>query len=124
MLFAMRQVSEKERKLQYDTLFKDIASVLVAKCVNSETNRPYTISMLERSLKEIHFAVDPKRGAKQQALEVPSLPLIDPTSATQRVGPHVRKRSVSYKPFYLDTSPSLRCGSGPPAKGLSSMFSR
>ena len=117
-------MSEKERKLQYDTLFKDIASVLVAKCVNSETNRPYTISMLERSLKEIHFAVDPKRGAKQQALEVPSLPLIDPTSATQRAGLHVRKRSVSYKPFYLDTSPSLRCGSGPPAKGLSSMFSR
>lgn len=66
----LRQVSEKERKLQYDTLFKDIASVLVSKCVNSETNRPYTISMLERSLRDIHFAVDPKRGAKQQALDV------------------------------------------------------
>ena len=56
--------------MQYDTLFKDIACVLVDKCVNSQTNRPYTISMLERSLKDIHFAVDPKRGAKQQALEV------------------------------------------------------
>ena len=70
----LHQVSDKERKLQYDTLFKDIASVLVAKCVNSETNRPYTISMLERSLKDIHFAVDPKRGAKQQALDVSILP--------------------------------------------------
>ena len=67
-------MSEKERKLQYDTLFKDIASVLVSKCVNSETNRPYTISMLERSLRDIHFAVDPKRGAKQQALDVRPYP--------------------------------------------------
>ena len=64
------QVSDKERKLHYDSLFKDIAGVLVAKCVNADTNRPYTISMLERSLHDIHFAVDPKRPAKQQALEV------------------------------------------------------
>ena len=64
------QVSDKERKLHYDSLFKDIAGVLVAKCVNADTNRPYTISMLERSLRDIHFAVDPKRPAKQQALEV------------------------------------------------------
>ena len=63
-------MSDKERKLHYDALFKDIASVLVAKCVNADTNRPYTISMLERSLRDIHFAVDPKRPAKQQALEV------------------------------------------------------
>ena len=69
-LSGVVQVSDKERKLHYDTLFKDIASVLVAKCVNADTNRPYTISMLERSLKDIHFAVDPKRPAKQQALEV------------------------------------------------------
>ena len=63
-------MSDKERKLHYDSLFKDIAGVLVAKCVNADTNRPYTISMLERSLRDIHFAVDPKRPAKQQALEV------------------------------------------------------
>ncbi len=63
-------MSDKERKLHYDSLFKDIAGVLVAKCVNADTNRPYTISMLERSLHDIHFAVDPKRPAKQQALEV------------------------------------------------------
>lgn len=65
-----RQVSEKERKVQYDALFKDVASVLVEKCVNPETNRPYTNTMLERALKDAHFAVDPKRSAKQQALEV------------------------------------------------------
>ena len=64
------QVSEKERKLQYDTLFKDVVSILVDKCVNPETNRPYTNTMLERALRDAHFAVDPKHSAKQQALEV------------------------------------------------------
>lgn len=43
------------------------------RCVNPETNRPYTNTMVERALKEAHFAVDPKRSAKQQALEVRSL---------------------------------------------------
>lgn len=58
--------------MHYDALFKDVASVLVQKCVNPETNRPYTNTMLERALKDAHFAVDPKRSAKQQALEVSS----------------------------------------------------
>ena len=56
--------------MHYDALFKDVASVLVQKCVNPDTNRPYTSTMLERALRDAHFAVDPKRTAKQQALEV------------------------------------------------------
>jgi ribosome maturation protein SDO1 len=65
------QVSDKERDLEIDSLFKDVASVLAEKCVNPDTSRPYTISMLERALRDIHFSVDLKRNAKQQALEVP-----------------------------------------------------
>jgi ribosome maturation protein SDO1 len=68
------QVSDKERKVELDTLFRDVASILSEKCVNSETNRPYTISMLERALRDVHFSVDPKRPAKAQALE--ALPLL------------------------------------------------
>ncbi len=56
--------------MEYDNLFRDVASVLVEKCVNPETNRPYTITMLERALRDVHFNVDPKKAAKQQALEV------------------------------------------------------
>lgn len=63
------QVSDKERKLEYSNLFKDVATVLVNQCINTETGKPYTITMLERALKDVHFAVDPKRGAKQQAFE-------------------------------------------------------
>ncbi len=64
------QVSDKERKVELDTLFRDVASIISEKCVNPDTNRPYTISMIERSLKDVHFAVDPKRPAKAQVLEV------------------------------------------------------
>lgn len=68
------QVSDKERKVELDTLFRDVASILCEKCLNPENNRPYTISMLERALKDVHFSVDPKRPAKTQALE--ALPIL------------------------------------------------
>jgi len=63
------QVSEGERKVELDALFRDVVSVLVEKCVNSQTGRPYTHTLLERALRDIHFAVDPTRPAKVQALQ-------------------------------------------------------
>lgn len=63
-------MSDKERKQDYDNVFKDVASVLVDKCVNPHTQRPYTLTMLERALRDVHFNVDLKKSAKQQALEV------------------------------------------------------
>ena len=67
---SAEQVSDKERALEQEVLFRDVAAVLSEKCVNPDTNRPYTISMLERALKDVHFSVDLHKGAKQQALEV------------------------------------------------------
>jgi ribosome maturation protein SDO1 len=55
-------------------LFKDVASILADKTVNPETSRPYTNTMLERALRDVHFNPDPKRSAKQQALEVRHTP--------------------------------------------------
>eukprot|EP00892_Ulva_mutabilis_P002523 jgi/Ulvmu1/12271/UM087_0005.1 len=63
------QVSEKERQVELGALFKDVATIIVEKCINPDTQRPYTVGLIERGLKDIHFAVDPKRSAKQQALE-------------------------------------------------------
>ena len=37
------QVSEKERKVEYESKQKDVASIIVQKCVNTETERPFTI---------------------------------------------------------------------------------
>ena len=64
------QISDKERELEFTTLFKDVAGVIADKCINPDTQRPYTLSMVERALRDVHFSVDPKRGAKQQALQV------------------------------------------------------
>ena len=73
------QVSEKERKNVFDVIFRDAVTVLVEKCVNPNTNRPYPPGMIERALREIHFSVDPMRSAKQQALAaIPKLSAVFP----------------------------------------------
>ncbi len=56
--------------MELDTLFRDVASIISEKCINPNTSRPYTISMIERALKDAHFSVDLKHSAKAQALEV------------------------------------------------------
>ncbi len=38
------QVSEQERGALYESVFRDVASIVADKTVNSETNRPFTVS--------------------------------------------------------------------------------
>ncbi|XP_074588421.1 uncharacterized protein LOC141844280 [Curcuma longa] len=64
------QVAGKERESQLSSQFRDIATIVMQKTINSETHRPYTINMIERLMHEIHFAVDPNQNSKKQALEV------------------------------------------------------
>jgi len=64
------QVAGEERKQQYDSLFKDIATIVAEKCVNPETQRPLTVGLVEKAMKDIHFSVNPAKSAKVQALEV------------------------------------------------------
>ena len=58
--------------MELSSLFKDVASIIAEKCINPKTQRPYTITMIERALRDCHFSVDPKRSAKQQALQAGS----------------------------------------------------
>jgi ribosome maturation protein SDO1 len=51
------QVSEKERAAELEAAFKDIASIVSEKTVNRETNRPFSIGMIERSMRELHFNI-------------------------------------------------------------------
>ena len=60
------QVSERERQAQLDSMYRNIATIVADKCVNPETKRPYTVSMIEGAMKDVHFAVKPTRNAKQQ----------------------------------------------------------
>ncbi|KAK9681936.1 hypothetical protein RND81_10G038200 [Saponaria officinalis] len=63
-------VAGKEREAQLSSQFRDIATIVMQKIVNPKTKRPYTISMIERLMHEIHFAVDPHSNSKKQALDV------------------------------------------------------
>ena len=65
------QVSEQERQMQVDALFRDVASRVTDMCVNPDTQRPYPLSTVERAMREtLHFAPAVNRSAKQQALQV------------------------------------------------------
>ena len=60
------QVSEKERSQQLESMFRDIATIVADKCVNPDTKRPYTVGLIERAMKDIHYSVIPTRTTKQQ----------------------------------------------------------
>lgn len=64
------QVSEKERAVQLDSTFKDIATIIADKCVNPETKRPYPVGMIEKAMRQVHVSVKPNRTSKQQALDI------------------------------------------------------
>jgi len=64
------QVSDKERHQHLENLYKEIATTVADKCVNPETKRPYTTSLIEQSMKDSHYNVNPTKNAKVQALEV------------------------------------------------------
>ncbi|RZF37780.1 hypothetical protein LSTR_LSTR007142 [Laodelphax striatellus] len=76
------QVSDKERHTHLDSLFKDIATTVAEKCVNPETKRPYSVSLIEKAMKDVHFSVKPNRNAKQQALDV--IPQLKATMPLER----------------------------------------
>ncbi|KAI9296096.1 Shwachman-Bodian-diamond syndrome protein [Neoconidiobolus thromboides FSU 785] len=64
------QVGEKERANALETLSKDIASLVADMCVNPTNKRPYTVSMIEKAIADLHYSINPNKNAKQQALEI------------------------------------------------------
>lgn len=59
-------MSDRERQTQLETMFRDIATIVAEKCVNPETKRPYTVSLIERAMKDIHYSVKTSKNTKQQ----------------------------------------------------------
>lgn len=47
-------------------MFRDIATIVADKCVNPDTKRPYTVGIIERAMKDIHYSVITTRSTKQQ----------------------------------------------------------
>ncbi|CAF3958278.1 unnamed protein product [Rotaria sordida] len=64
------QVSNEEHAQHLEHTFREIASLVSGKCINPETKRPYTISMIGQAMRDIHFSFNPNRNAKQQILDV------------------------------------------------------
>lgn len=64
------QVSEKERHANLESTFKEIATLVADKCVNPETNRPYPVTIIEKSIKDAHYSIKPNKNVKSQALDV------------------------------------------------------
>ncbi|KAJ3286236.1 Shwachman-Bodian-diamond syndrome protein [Rhizoclosmatium globosum] len=64
------QVGEKERAAESESMSKEIATIVSQKCVNPQTKRPYPVSIIEKSMAELHFSISPNKSAKQQALEL------------------------------------------------------
>lgn len=64
------QVSDRERAAQQDSKWKDIAKIVSQQCVNPDSKKPYPVTVIEKAMKDVHFSVNPTKGAKQQALEL------------------------------------------------------
>lgn len=64
------QVGEKERSHQLQNLNKDIATTVSEMCINPKSQKPYTVTIIEKVMSDMHYNVHPTKSAKQQALDV------------------------------------------------------
>ena len=64
------QLGDRERKEMQENIWRDIATIVCEKCVDKSTQRPLTVSIVERAMTDIHYNINPKKNAKQQALDV------------------------------------------------------
>lgn len=64
------QISDKERNIQNESQYKEIAKIVAEKTYNTETKRPFPAIEIENEMKQCHFSIKPNKSAKQQALEL------------------------------------------------------
>jgi len=63
------QVGDKERAQQHDETWREVVRIITEKCVDPNTRRGYTATVIDRVLRDAGFNIHPTRSAKQQALE-------------------------------------------------------
>lgn len=62
------QVSDRERELHMEGLFRDIVQIVVERCVHPQSGRQLTAMTVESALRTVGFSVSPEHTAKKQAL--------------------------------------------------------
>ncbi|KAM7539784.1 hypothetical protein Aperf_G00000028038 [Anoplocephala perfoliata] len=98
-------VSGMERKYISESLSRDVAKIISEKCINMETNRPYTVTMVEKMMKECHINLQPNKSAKHQALKAIEK-LIE--SGKYKIKPAMMEIVISLDPKIVDSvSPNI-----------------
>lgn len=64
------QVSEKERQIEYENKYREIAVLISSITINSDTQRPFSVSMIESSMKQIHCNISINKNTKSQSLQI------------------------------------------------------
>ena len=67
------QISELERKEQFEGVEKEIAQIVGEKCISTVTGKQVPVSVLStqiilKAMEEVHFSIKPDQSAKMQAL--------------------------------------------------------
>ncbi|KAG9412505.1 hypothetical protein AC1031_015419 [Aphanomyces cochlioides] len=52
------------------SVFREVAGIVAERCVHPESNRPYSVSSIEKLMKDTQYALNPNRSVKQQASDV------------------------------------------------------
>jgi ribosome maturation protein SDO1 len=63
------QVSDMERSAHLESTLREIAAMVGEKCVNPQSNRPYTVDTIRDAMKEAEYNVSLTRNVKQQFLD-------------------------------------------------------
>jgi ribosome maturation protein SDO1 len=84
------QVGDKERQHDLTNLRKEIANLVVEKCVDPSTQKPYPVGMIEKAMSEAGFSVKPGKTAKSQVLECIKLLQTNSSLPIQRARMRVR----------------------------------
>ena len=63
------QVSDQERSAQLESTIREVASMVMEKCVHPGSRRPYTMAQVRDAMKTAGFMVHPTRNTKQQFLD-------------------------------------------------------
>jgi len=84
------QVGEKERGQELESMRKEIATGVAERCVDPATQRPHTVSMVEKALTEAHFNVQPNKSTKSQVLAAIRLLQDSKTISIQRAKMRIR----------------------------------
>ena len=63
-------MSELERDDHLDNLKKDIANIIVQKCINKTDGKQFPVSIILKAMAEVSCKVNPTQSAKKQALDL------------------------------------------------------